>query len=126
MFDGGGGSLISAFVTLGLLMAIVAVITGRRLPDEASTRPRAIYLSVAMLPVLVIGVLAAAAFLEAAVQLILGPESRGRTWSAPGRAPGAGRLEGLGGGGGDMPEGAGLGDLLTGHGATSGSTRPTR
>jgi hypothetical protein len=49
MFDGSGGSLIAGFVTLGLLMAIVAVITGRRLPDETATRPRAIYLTVAKL-----------------------------------------------------------------------------
>ena len=106
MFDGGAGSLISGFVPLGLLMAIVAVITGRRLPDERATRPRAIYLSVAMLPVLVIGVLAAAAFLEAAVQLILGPES------------GEDLLGGLGGmAGGGMPADIGqLGGLLTGMG----------
>ena len=106
MFDGGAGSLISGFVTLGLLMAIVAVITGRRLPDERATRPRAIYLSVAMLPVLVIGVLAAAAFLEAAVQLVLGPES------------GQDLLDGLGGmAGGGMPGDLGqLGGLLTGMG----------
>lgn len=100
MFDGGGGSLIAGFVTLGLLMAIVAVITGRRLPDEASTRPRAIYLCVAMLPVLVVGVLAATAFLEALVQLILGPET------------GEDLLGGLAGGA--MP--GGVGDLLTGMG----------
>ena len=107
MFDGGAGSLVSGFVTLGLLMAIVAVITGRHLPDERATRPRAIYLSVAMLPVLVIGVLAAAAFLEAAVQLILGPES------------GEDLLNGLGGlAGGGMPgaEMGQLGGLLTGMG----------
>ncbi len=36
MFDGGGGSLIAGFVTLGLLMAVVAVITG----DVSPTRPR--------------------------------------------------------------------------------------
>jgi hypothetical protein len=104
MFDGSGGSLIAGFVTLGLLMAIVAVITGRRLPDETATRPRAIYLTVAMLPVLVIGVLAATAFLEAAVQLLLGPER------------GEDLLGGLGGlAEGGIP-GAGLGDLLTGLG----------
>ena len=45
------------------------------MPDESSIRPRAIYLGAAMLPVLVIGVLAATAFLEAVVLLILGPES---------------------------------------------------
>jgi hypothetical protein len=106
MFDGGAGSLVAGFVTLGLLMAIVAVITGRHLPDERATRPRAIYLSVAMLPVLVIGVLAAAAFLEAAVQLMLGPES------------GQDLLNGLGGmAGGGMPGDMGqLGGLLTGMG----------
>ena len=107
MFDGGAGSLVSGFVTLGLLMAIVAVITGRHLPDERATRPRAIYLSVAMLPVLVVGVLAAAAFLEAAVQLILGPES------------GEDLLSGLGGlAGGGIPgaEMGQLGGLLTGMG----------
>ena len=106
MFDGGAGSLVTGFVTLGLLMAIVAVITGRRLPDERATRPRAIYLSVAMLPVLVIGVLAAAAFIEAAVALLLGPES------------GQDLLDGLGGlAGGGMPGDLGqLGGLLTGMG----------
>jgi hypothetical protein len=106
MFDGGAGTLITGFVTLGLLMAIVAVITGRGLPDEAVTRPRAIYLSVAMLPVLVIGVLATAAFLETAVQLILGPESGEDLLSG---------LGGLAGGGtpGDMGQ---LGGLLTGMG----------
>jgi nitrate reductase NapE component len=105
MFDGGAGALVSGFLTLGLLMAIVAVITGRRLPDEAAIRPRAIYLSVAMLPVLVVGVLAATAFLEAAVQLILGPESSAEDL-----------LGGLAGGGlpgGDMGS---LGGLLTGMG----------
>jgi hypothetical protein len=106
MFDGGAGSLVTGFVTLGLLMAIVTVITGRRLPDERTTRPRAIYLSVAMLPVLVIGVLAAAAFIEAAVTLLLGPES------------GQDLLDGLGGlAGGGMPGDLGqLGGLLTGMG----------
>jgi len=106
MFDGGAGSLVTGFITLGLLMAIVAVITGRRLPDERATRPRAIYLSVAMLPVLVIGVLAAAAFIEAAVTLLLGPES------------GQDLLDGLGGlAGGGMPGDLGqLGGLLTGMG----------
>jgi hypothetical protein len=106
MFDGGAGSLVTGFVTLGLLMAIVAVITGRRLPDERATRPRAIYLSVAMLPVLVIGVLAAAAFIEAAVTLLLGPES------------GQDLLDGLGGlAGGGMPGDLGqLGGLLSGMG----------
>ena len=107
MFDGGAGSLVSGFVTLGLLMAIVAVITGRRLPDERATRPRAIYLSVAMLPVLVIGVLAAAAFLEAAVQLILGPESSEDLLSG---------LGGLAGGGIPGAEMGQLGGLLTGMG----------
>ena len=77
MFHGGGGAVIGAFTTLGLLMAIVAVITGRHLADERAMRPRAIYLSVAMLPVLVIGVVAASAFIEAAVQLMLGPEQDG-------------------------------------------------
>jgi len=106
MFDGSGAALVWGFFTLGLLMAIVAVITGRHMPDETSTRPRAIYLSVAMVPVLVIGVLAAAAFLEAAVQLILGPES------------GEDLLGGLGGlaGGGIPGAETGLGDLLTGMG----------
>ncbi|MGH2630963.1 MAG: hypothetical protein ACRDHI_10465 [Actinomycetota bacterium] len=104
MFDGGAGSLIWGFFALGLLMAIVAVITGRGLPDQASMRPRAIYLSVAMLPVLVIGVVAAAKFLEALVQLTLGPES------------GVGDLvRGLGGlggmGAGDAGGGGGLGSL---------------
>ncbi len=108
MFDGGAGSLICGFVALGLLMAIVAVITGRRLPDETSTRPRAIYLSVAMLPVLVIGVLAATAFLEAAVQLILGPES--------GKEQLLGGLGGLAGGGMPGTDMGGIGDLLTGMG----------
>lgn len=111
MFDGGAGSLVSGFVTLGLLMAIVAVITGRRLPDESSIRPRAIYLSVAMLPVLVIGVLATTAFLEAVVQLILGPES--------GKEDLLSGLGGLTGGGmhdGGMGGMGGLGGLLTGMG----------
>jgi hypothetical protein len=119
MFDGGAGSLIGAFFTLGLLMAIVAVITGRRLPDEAATRPRAIYLSVAMLPVLVIGVVAAAKFLETAVQLILGPESG--VESLMGRLGGLGGLGGMGGGG--MPTGGGaggLGDLISGLGGNLG------
>ncbi len=66
-------------------MAIVAVITGRHLADERAMRPRAIYLSVAMLPVLVIGVVAASAFIEAAVQLVLGPEPDGRL-ARPGSA----------------------------------------
>ncbi len=108
MFDGGAGSLVSGFVTLGLLMAIVAVITGRRLPDESSTRPRAIYLCVAMLPVLVIGVLAATAFLEAVVQLILGPES-GKEQLLSG-------LGGLAGGGLPGADMGGIGDLLAGMG----------
>ncbi len=114
MFDGGAGSLIFAFFFLGLLMAIVAVITGRRLPDEASTRPRAIYLSVAMLPVLVIAVVAAAQFLEAVVQLILGPES--------GVEDLIGSLSGLGGLGdlGGVGDSAGIGDLLTGLGGDLG------
>lgn len=107
MFDGGGGALISGFVTLGLLMAIVAVIAGRHLPDERATRPRAIYLSVAMLPVLVIGALAAAAFLEALVQLILGPESPGRGL--------ADAIRGLTGDG-DRSSLGGLGGLLSGMG----------
>ena len=111
MFDGGAGSVIAGFFVLGLLMAIVAVITGRHLPDEMTTRPRAIYLSVAMLPVLVIGVVAAAAFLEAAVQLILGPES------------GEDLLSGLGGLGGSVMPGAemgGVGDLIGGLGGSLG------
>ena len=105
MFDGGGGGLVAGFVTLGLLMAVVAVIAGRHLPDEPARRPRAIWLSVAMLPVLVIGVLAAAAFIEALVLLILGPESRG-----------AGFAEAIGGlaGRGDRPGMNGLGGLLSG------------
>lgn len=109
MFDGGAASLVFAFVTLGLLMAIVAALTGRRTPDEAATRPLAIYLSVAMLPVLVVGVVAAAAFIEAAVQLVLGPESGDDI---------LGGLGGLGGlAGGAIPgAGGGLGDLLTGIG----------
>jgi hypothetical protein len=111
MFDGGAGSVVSGFFVLGLLMAIVAVITGRHLPDETSTRPRAIYLSVAMLPVLVIGVMAAAAFLEAAVQLILGPET------------GEDLLGGLVGGGMPGAEMGGLGDLLTGLGHSFGLDR---
>ncbi len=77
MVDGGGGALVAGCVTLGLLMAVVAVIAGRHLPDEPARRPRAIWISVAMLPVLVIGVLAGAAFIEALVLLILGPESKG-------------------------------------------------
>lgn len=103
MFDGGVASVIGSFAALGLLMAIVAVITGRHLADERAMRPRAIYLSVAMLPVLVIGVVAASAFIEAAVQLVLGPE------------PDGGLLAGLGGG---MPgaEMGGMGDLITGIG----------
>lgn len=108
MFDGGAGSLVSGFVALGLLMAIVAVITGRRLPDETSMRPRAIYLSVAMLPVLVIGVLAATAFLEAVVLLILGPES--------GKEELLSGLGGLAGGGMPGTDMGGLGDLLSGMG----------
>ncbi len=82
MFDGGGGALVAGFVTLGLLMAVVAVIAGRHLPDEPARRPRAIWISVAMLPVLVIGVLAGAAFIEALVLLILGPESKGAGFAA--------------------------------------------
>lgn len=113
MFDGGAGFLISGFVVLGLLMAIVAAIAGRHLPDETAARPRAIYLAVAMLPLLVIGVVAAAAFVEAAVQLILGPESAD------------GLLEGLGGLAGDatgVPGGdlGGLADLLAGLGGRLG------
>ena len=75
MSHGGGGALAFGF-SLALLAAIVGVIAGRRMPDESSIRlaladlPRA-----AMLPALVIGVLAAARFLEALVRLILGPES---------------------------------------------------
>ncbi len=106
MFDAGAGSVIWGFITLGVLMAIVAVITGRGLPDHASTRPRAIYLSVAMLPVLVIGVIAAAKFLEALVLLILGPES------VVEELGGLGGLTGLGGmGAGDAGGGTGLGGL---------------
>jgi hypothetical protein len=119
MFDGGGGALISGFLTLGLLMAIVAVIAGRHVPDERATRPRAIYVSVAMLPVLVIGALAAAAFLEAIVQLILGPES-----------PGGGLADAIGGlaGEGDRSGLGGLGGLLSGmnglgHDATDAAIR---
>ena len=114
MFDGSAGSLVFGFASLGLLMAIVAVITGRGLPDEASTRPRAIYLSVAMLPVLVTGVLAATSFLEAAVQLILGPES------AEDLLGGLGGLGGLTGAGIPGAEGGGIVDLLTGLGGTLG------
>ena len=110
MFDGGAGSLIAGFFTLGLLMAIVAVITGRRLPDEAAMRARAIYLSVAMLPALVIGVLAATAFLEAEVQLILGPESHEDLLSS------LGGLVGGATGGAEMGGMGGLGGLLTGMG----------
>lgn len=107
MLDAGAGSVIWGFITLGVLMAIVAVITGRGLPDQASTRPRAIYLSVAMLPVLVIGVIAAAKFLEALVLLILGPES-----GVEDLAGGLGGLGGLGGmGAGDAGGGTGLGGL---------------
>ena len=108
MFNGGAGTLVSGFVVLSLLMAIVAVITGRRLPDETSMRPRAIYLSVAMLPVLVIGVLAATAFLEAVVLLILGPES--------GKEELLSGLGGLAGGGMPGTDMGRLGDLLTGMG----------
>jgi hypothetical protein len=110
MFDGGASSLLAGFFTLGLLMAIVGVITGRRLPDEPAMRPRAIYLSVAMLPALVIGVLAAATFLEAAVLLILGPESNEELLK------GLGGLLGGGMGGADMGGMGGLGDLLAGMG----------
>ena len=101
----GGGALISGFVILGSLMAIVAVVAGRHLPDERATRPRAIYISVAMLPVLVIGALAAAAFIDALVQLILGPES-----------PGGGLADAIGGlaGDGDPSGLGGLGGLLSG------------
>jgi hypothetical protein len=115
MFDAGAGPVLWGFITLGLLMAIVAVVTGRGLPDQASTRPRAIYLSVAMLPALVIGVIAAAMFLEALVLLILGPES------AVGDVMGGlGGLGGLGGMGGGEPGGgnglSGLAGLLAGLG----------
>jgi hypothetical protein len=72
---GGGHQLLQLFLGAALLMAIVATITGRRLADDGAWRPRAIYLSVAMLPVLLVMVVAAALFLEAIVQLILGPES---------------------------------------------------
>jgi hypothetical protein len=106
MFDGGGGALIAGFVTLGLLMAVVAVIAGRHLPDPHAIRPRATYLSVAMLPVLVIGVLAAAAFLEALVELILGPESKGRGV--------ADLIGGLTRGGAGEGGAGGLGGLLAG------------
>lgn len=113
MLDSGAGSVVSAFFVLGLLMAIVAVITGRHLPDVTATRPRAIYLSVAMLPVLVIGVVAAAGFLEAAVQLILGPETGDLL----------GGLGGLVGGGMPGAEMGGLGDLVTGLGDSFGLGR---
>jgi hypothetical protein len=103
VFDGGGGPLIAGFVTLGLLMAVVAVVAGRHLPDEPARRPRAIWISVAMLPVLVIGVLAGAAFIEALVLLILGPESKG-----------AGFAEAIGGLSGGRPGMNGLGGLLSG------------
>ena len=88
----------------------MAVITGRGLQDGPSTRPRAIYLSVAMLPALVIGVLSATAFLEATVQLILGPESSEDLLS------GLGGLVGGGMGGAGMGGMGGLGDLLAGLG----------
>lgn len=75
MFEDGVSTLLWLAVGLGLLMAIVAVITGRHLSDELMLRPRAIYLVVAMLPVLVIGALAASAAINAAMRLILGPEA---------------------------------------------------
>lgn len=114
MFDGGAGSVVSMFFVLGLLMAIVAVITGRHLPDGTTTRPRAIYLSVAMLPVLVIGVMAAASFLDAAMQLILGPET------GEDLLGGLGGLGGLTGGGMPGAEMGGIGDLVTGLGVDLG------
>jgi hypothetical protein len=109
MFHGGGGQLGFAFVSLALIASIVGVIAGRRTPDDASIRPRAIYLSAAMLPALVIGVLSAARFLEALVRLILGPES-------PKEA-----LAGLGGGRlGDLIGGGGLGGMLGDSGGAGG------
>ncbi len=71
---GGGQHLLQLFFGAAILMAVVATITGRRLADEGASRPRAIYLSVAMLPVLLVTVVAGAVFLDAIVQLILGPE----------------------------------------------------
>lgn len=73
--EGGGGQhLIPLFFGAAILMAIVATITGRQLTDDGASRPRAIYLSVVMLPVLLVTVVAGALFLDAIVQLILGPE----------------------------------------------------
>lgn len=109
MFHGGGGQLGAGFVSLALLAAIVGVIAGRRMPDDASTRPRAIYLSAAMLPALVIGVLAAARFLEALVRLILGPESAREALAELG----GGRL-------GDLIGGGGLGGMLGDSGGAGG------
>jgi hypothetical protein len=70
-----GNHLVGLFLTVAIVMAVVGLIAGRHLADEGAARPRAIYLSVAMLPVLLVTVIATALFLDAIVQLILGPES---------------------------------------------------
>jgi hypothetical protein len=77
MHQGAGGNLVGLFVVAAGLMAVVATITGRRLEDPDATRPRAIYLSVAMLPTLLLAVVGAVVCLEAIVRLILGPEPQG-------------------------------------------------
>ena len=99
---GGGQHLVQLFFGAAVLMAIVATITGRHLADEGASRPRAIYLSVAMLPVLLVTVVAGAVFLDAIIQLILGPEQ-----------PTLDAVNGLIGslGGGDL---GGLGDAIQG------------
>jgi hypothetical protein len=92
--------VIGGFVVLGLTMAVVATITGRRQPDDASTRPRAIVLAVGMFPLLVIGVLAARGAIDAVVRLILGPEAGVLGGIADAVAGGA--LGGVPGGFGDL------------------------
>ena len=113
MSHSGGGALAFGFVSLALLAAIVGVIAGRRMPDESSIRPRAIYLGAAMLPALVIGVLAAARFLEALVRLILGPESLKESIANLGGGE-LGNLIGGGGLGGMLGDSGGAGGLAGG------------
>lgn len=75
MFEGSAVAFLWVAINLGILMAIIAVITGRKMTDDLAVRPRAIYLAVVMLPLLVVGVVAAYAVVDAGVRLTLGPES---------------------------------------------------
>ena len=107
--QGGGSHLIGLFLTVAIVMAVIAAITGRHLNDDGAWRPRAIYLSVAMLPILLVTAVATAVFLSAVVQLILGPETPVR--DALGGLLG-GNLGELTDAAGDLP--SGLGGLLEG------------